>query len=265
MHLYKKIICTILSLCILTGYTLSAALTTNASEDENIPASAPAALSFNFDDVCSGADYAIDVNLGTYGYRVTNVQTNNSNLVAKLTKNTKSSTASYAYIGLYAKEAGSYLVTWDICNVNGNVIQNLKTQIQILAPADASPFQELTFAGQTDFDSCITDAESGKLSVKLNENYKLNDISVITYDKTGTATRRKVSNNTEITLGIYARRSESESSYGSAQSDNYYYSHSVNTSVMAETKLLITVSDSAKEQHTYTYRIYRIAEPATKY
>lgn len=264
MHLYKKIICTILSLCILTGCTLSDAATANAGEDETIPASAPDALSFYYDDVCNGADYAIDVSLGTYGYRVANVQTNSSNLVAKLTKNTKSTNAAYAYLGLYAKEAGSYLVTCDICNVNGNVIQELKIKVHILASTDTSPFQKLTFAGAEDFASNVTELESGKLSVTLNENYVLDEISVITYDETGMSTRSTVSNNTDIALGKYAKRTESKSSYGSKDSDSYYSSHSVNTSMMAETKLAITVTDPTGAKNTYSYSIYRIAEPVTK-
>lgn len=260
MRSHKKAICAVLSLCLFTGSPLLVTTIAKASQTTTTAASAPDALSFDYDDVSGGADYAIDVSLGTYGYRVANVQTNSKDLVAKLTKNTKSPNASYAYIGLYAKQAGSYLVTCDICNVNGNVIQELEVKVDILAPTKDSPFQTLTFAGEEDFADKVTELESGKLSVKMNEDYVLDQISVITYDATGKSTRSTVSNNTDITLGKYAKRTESKNSYGSKNSDTYYYSHSVSTSMMAETKLALTVTDPAGQQHTYSYSIYRIAE-----
>lgn len=260
MRSYKKVIYAFLALCLLLGSPLFVTTIAQASETATIAASAPDVLSFYYQDVCNGADYAIDVNLGTNGYRVTNVQTNSEDLVAKLTKNIKSPDAAYAYLGLYAKKAGSYRVTCDICNVNGNVIQDLEIKVNILASTNDSPFKKLTFAGEEDFVGTVTDKESGKLTIEMNENYTLNGISVTTYDKTGTATHSTVSNNENIILGKYAKRSESENSYGSKNSNSYYYSHSVNTSMMAETKLAITVTDPAGDAHTYSYSIYRIAE-----
>ena len=260
MHSYKKVICAILTLCLLLGSPLFAATVAQASETETVAASAPDVLSFYYDDVSSGADYAIDISLGTYGYRATNVQTNSKDLVAKLTKNSKSSTAAYAYIGLYAKKAGSYIVTCDICNVNGNVIQELEMKVNILASPNTSPFQTLTFAGDADFAGKVTDLESGELSVEMNKNYTLNEISVTTYNKDGSASKSTISDPTDITLGKYAKKSESKNSYGSKDSDAYYYSHSVNTSMMAETKIKLTVTDPAGQQRSYSYSIYRIAE-----
>lgn len=218
MKRYKKLICFSLTL----GLSLGISLTPSATpKKEDLSSAVPHAV-----HISTGTwnDQAIKVNFSDINY-IENVTSSDKALTASatsfITGTSTDSTNNYGFIGIYAPTAGTYTVTFDLCDKDGQQLSSHSTEVYV---NDDTPFRDVTFDG-IDL-SEITDeflqVSSGKLSIEMNDGYELVSITCTTYDKNGLPTIRELQNNNTLKLGKYAARSKSTTvtsyDYGSSLS-----------------------------------------------
>ena len=251
MKTTKKMMCSFLAVCLTIGMLFIPGTEVSAA---NVTSSKAHIES-------TGCEYeAIRVNYLNPGDSIKNIKTNNKNLVAKITSIETSSSADdssnpgYAYIGLRSKKAGTYKVTFDLYSPANQKLKSCKVTVYA---NDSTAIKKASFAGKQDFDRTLTTKSSGKFSVSLNKGYTLKGITVGTYTADGDYVTRSIKNNSRVSLGKYAFKSES--GYTSSYSNNY--SHFLNTRIMAETFITVSYIDKySKKLETTEFSLYRVAK-----
>ncbi len=222
---------------------------------------------------------AIQVKYGEPGSQIKNLKTSNKNLKAKQSFQNISIDSyddmSYeddntAEISLYAKKKGTYKVTFDICDADGNTLEK-GVEVTVYAQND-SPFKKVTFNGK---DTWLMQTKgSGKFKVVMNKGYKLKKIEYSTTTiqpieseegYKSVETWKTIKNGKKIKLnktpGYYAY----SYSYGEA-TDSYYRNRSYwRDPLTAYTYVKITYVDKyTKELTTTTYSLRTLAKDSTK-
>mgnify|MGYP006934544629 CR=1 FL=1 len=204
---------------------------------------------------------AISFDYANAGDKIANLKTNSKNLVARQTYHRTevgtSSDENAAEIGLYAKKAGKYTVSFDIYSEDGSVKRS-SHKITVFAKADA-PVSTIKLDGKdlSEYAYTMINKKSAKLSVKMASGYKLQKIVVRTYDKDGKYVEKTVKNNKKITLGKYPY----SYAYGyKSDYSNYRYNY-WRKYLNAPTYIEITYKDKwTKQSETTTYMVSRLAD-----
>lgn len=250
MKLIKKLMCTVIALCMTAGLLVIPAADVKAA---SVKATAPKAVHIYTGD---WDDYGIEVKFGSTGDYIKSVKSSSKNLVTKVTRHyTSTYDKGFGNVGLYAKKKGTYNVSIDVYNKAKKKVNTLKVKVYVNSD---TPIKQATFDGKSNYDTfySITTKKSGKFAVTMNSGYKFKGLSVTTYNKSGKEiTKKYKSKSVKVTLGQYASKTDD------LQNDNYYYSHSMNTSIVAPTIFRITYVDKyTKQINTMTYRISRLAK-----
>lgn len=250
MKTWKKLTGTVLAVCIMFAVLL-------------VPDMEPAAkakLSSQNVSVIVGSTYnnLVRVTYSKEGHKIKNLKSNSSNLLVKQTHQSWSRTGSdnYAEIEMYAKKAGKYKVTFQVCNDKNKVVSKHTINVTATTTYNA-PIKNATFAGKSTYFYSVVSKKSGKFKVTMNKGFKLKSITMQTYDAQGKRVEKKIKNNAKITLGEYAYKDENlnEYSYDNNISWSYYYY----THMMAETYIEVQYQNTkTKETGTVSYALYRM-------
>lgn len=257
MKLIKRMTCAFFAL--LMVITMIAVPTpTLAAETTQAKTSVPTKVRVypqSYDNSAISFDYA------NAGDKIANLKTSSKNLVARQTYHRTevgtSSDENVAEIGLYAKKAGKYTVSFDIYSEDGSVKRS-SHKITVFAKADA-PVSSVKLDGKdlSEYAYTMVNKKSAKLSVKMTKGYKLQKIVVRTYDKDGKYVEKAAKNNKKITLGKYPY--SYTYSYASSYS-NYRYNY-WKKYLNAPTYIEITYKDKwTKQSETITYMVSRLAD-----
>ena len=244
MKSVRKITTAILSLAITLGLFAAPATEVQAAEKAAVTKAVHLYVGTVEDD-------AIDVSFAEKGDHIGNLKTSSKNLKAKIVNintNMYADNTAAAKIGLYAAAKGNYTVSFDILDSDDEKVSS--HSVKIYANTDMA-IKSVTFAGGPTHK--ITDKTKGKLSVTMNKGYTFKKIVVETYDKEGKQKSKTVKNNSVITLGKYAYRSEKGEVYG-----DYYF---MDTSLMAYTRIYVYYTDKyTKSDAKEIYYMYRVAQ-----
>lgn len=247
MKKYKKVICFSAALALSLGIAL---MPSAATKKESSVSAVPEAV-----HIPTGTwdDQAIKVLFSDISY-IEHVTVDDEALTACATSYITSTSAdsqnNYGYIGIYAPAAGTYSITFDLCDENGKVMSTHSTEVYV---NDDLPFRAVTLGNYNLLDASdeFCPLTSGNLSIEMNEGYELLSIHYTTYDKNGLATVRELNNNGTLKLGKYAARSKSTS----ASSYNY------GSSLSAVTEIEIAYLDKyTKNTETAVYQLKRLAK-----
>lgn len=250
MKSIKKLMCTVIALCMAAGLLVIPSADVKAA---GVKATGPKAAHIN---TGNWNDYGIEVNFGSTGDYIKSVKSSNKNLVAKVTRNyTSTYSKGYGYVGLYAKKKGTYNVSIDVYNKAKKKVNTLKVKVYVNSD---TPIKKVTFDGKSNSDLFyrMTTKKSGKFAFTLNSGYKFKNLTVTTYNKKGKEVTKKYnSKSVKVTLGQYASKTEE------LQNDNYYYYHSMNTSIVAPTIFRITYVDKyTKQIDSVSFTVNRLAK-----
>lgn len=246
----------------LTGIVLAVCIMFTVLLVPDMEPAAKAKLSSQNVSVIVGNTYnnSVRVTYSKEGHKIKNLKSNSSNLLVKQTHQRwyRNESDNYAEIEMYAKKAGKYKVTFQVCNDKNKVVS--KHTINVTAATTyTSPVKNATFAGKSTYSyyGNIVSKKSGKFKVTMNKGFKLKSITMRTYDAQGKSVEKKIKNNANITLGEYAYKNEEYNEY-SYDNDNrwnyYYYTH-----MMAETYIEIQYQNTkTKETGTAGYVLYRM-------
>lgn len=209
-------------------------------------------------------NYTTNFDLPALGDKIKNLKSNSKNLYVKQTAGRDyksswdtSSNGSSVTLGMYAKKAGTYKVTFDIYSSN-NKKKSSKT-ITVYAKSDL-PIKKFTYGGKV-YKYNVNQKSSGKIQVKMNSGYKLKKIEVGKYQVKNTANGKEseikyttIKNGSKITLSKVPYTYE----YKSGSLTESYYSNSFSKGMNAETLIRITYTDKyTKQSATTTYSLSR--------
>jgi methionine-rich copper-binding protein CopC len=184
-----------------------------------------------------------------------------------------------ARISLHANKAGTYTVSFDVVRSDGSKRGNYKVKVQVVN--DSSLLKKATFGKQTITSSTTkvksgtvtstytnsykVNGKSGKLKLTANSQYKITGIVVVTVNKNGKYSYKKVKNGKNITLsqarsytntsadGRYSRPS-SKRTYICISYKDKFFGNSVTYSVTSKRgrKEVKCVSKYGQTGETYT-------------
>lgn len=207
---------------------------------------------------------AIQVSYGKGDVRLANVKSNNKNLIVKQTTQywhkdeytwATENKYGYAYLGLYAKKAGTYKVSFDVYSKTKKLASKTVTVKAADAGTSVSPFKSVTFNGKSNVFYKLTGSKSGKFKVTMNKGYKVKSITMKTYNKKGESVSKTIKNNQKVTLGQYADVYTYDYDYGTSWS--YYY----RTDMFATTYFEVTYQNTkTKAISTSTWYLYTTAK-----
>lgn len=254
LHFMKKIACLLLAACMGTA----------AFFVPDTRAFAKAKVEPSSRNITVGVPYElpIRVSYSKGDAQIKNLKTNSKNLIAKQTYQyfhdwggSDNDNYGTAEIGLYAKKAGTYQVTFDVCSQSGK--KNSRHTVKVIARnpgASDYPIKRVTFAGKNTFYE-ISKKKSGKFKVVLNKGYKLKSITMTYYDKSGKEVTKKIKNNGKVTLSEYASKHENE--WTSSYSDEWSYN--LSTDMFARTEFAISYQNTkTKATGEIWYSLYRM-------
>lgn len=162
---------------------------------------------------------------------IKNVKTSSKSLHAEVTNILRDSYNNLAEIGLYAEKKGTYKVSFDIYNAKNKKVSSHSVKVYAYAE---SPVKSISYGGaDMTHGTCYTELPSGKLSVTMNNGYKIKEIRVITFNKKGELVTKFAENNEVIEISKYPEFRESQ--WG----NNY----SMNSSGVPYTQIYITYMD----------------------
>lgn len=229
-----------------------------------IPDTEPAAkvtVSAKNVSVIVGQNYNTPVRITYFkeGRTIKNLKSNSSDLLVKQTRQSwnihyADASNNCAEISMYAKKAGKYKVTFNVCNAQNKVVS--KHTVNVTATtAYNSPIKKATFAGKLTYPSSIVSKKSGKFKVTMNKGFKLESITMQTYDAQGKRVEKKIKNNANVTLGEYAYKNENNYEYSYSDSWSYYYY----TNMFAETVFTVQYQNTkTKATGAMIYSIYKM-------
>lgn len=194
------------------------------------------------------------------GHSIKNIKSNSSDLLIKQTYqnwssyNSSNLSNNYAEIGMYAKKAGKYKVTFSVCNEKNKVVSKHTVNVTATTTYN-SPIKNVTFAGKNNYFIGVTSKKSGKFKVTMNKGFKLKSITMQTYNAQGNLVEKKIKNNANVTLGEYAYKSEDNYESSNSDSWRYYYY----TNMMATTVFQVQYQNTkTKEVGTIQYSLYKM-------
>jgi hypothetical protein len=143
-----------------------------------------------------------------------------------------------ATISLHANKAGKYTVKFDVVNSAGTKRGSYKITVQVVN--NDSLIKKATFGKQvvkssttkvksgavttTSVDSYKVKGKSGKLKLTANSQYKITGLVVVSVNKNGKYTYKKIKNGKKVTLS-QARAYTSTNPDGSYSKDTYKYTY----------------------------------------
>ncbi len=267
MRISKKIACFLFAAC----------MAVSVLAVPNTKAYAQAKVSSEKMNITVNSTYTnqIEITYSEGDAQIKNIKTNSKNLIAKQTYQYYHQEAytyserpyGYARIGLFAKKAGNYRVTFDVCGPDGSKKSSHSLRVKAgNSDRNESPVKKATFAGkETFFELC--GKKSGKFKVEMNKGYKLKSITMITDDANGKSVEKKIKNNTKVTLGEYAYKSEDDYTYYDYDYDPVTYqetrrerwSYYLYSDMFAQTEFRVEyVNTKTKTQGTAYFSLYRI-------
>lgn len=198
----------------------------------------------------------IEVVFAEGDYKIANLKSSSANLLLRTTYVSASSSKrsydsehpyGYAEISMYAKKKGTYTVTFDVIGRN----QEVKSSHSVKVHADANtPVKKTTFNGSTNIYATIIPKAKGKFKVTMTKGYKLQSITMTTYNKAGKAVTKKIKNGASVTLGKYRRISDGNQSAGW---ENW------TADLLARTEFQVTYLDKyTGEAKDVSYSLYRL-------
>ncbi len=218
-----------------------------------------------------GSSDTVTVRLDKAGDRVTNVRSNSSNLIAQKVyeytqKNNynSSATTSYpeCYIGVFAKKAGKYTVSFDVVDASGNLKCTKTIAVSTNSKTYKSGILSIKYAGKDAYSYYpYTNVKSGKLSVKMKKGYKLISIERGSYDATGKYVTTPVKNNSKIKLVTKVAYKGDYSYNSSGTISGYIYQHD---RLFPNTEIIVKYMNSkTKEEFTEGVTLYTINKKNT--
>lgn len=202
----------------------------------------------------------VKINYPKKGRTIKNLKSNSSDL---LVRQTAQFWYSYSYtsdncaeISMYAKKAGKYKVTFNVCNEKNKVISKYTLNVTAKNSTSNMPIKKATFAGKSiNTYSGAVSKKSGKFKVTMNKGFKLKSITMQTYDAQGKQVEKKIKNNANVTLGEYAYKYEDNWESSNDNSWSYRYS----TGWLARTIFTVQYQNTkTKEIGTEVYVIYKM-------
>ena len=233
----------------------------------DLDASAQATLESSNVDIMVDSQYSsiIRVKYSQGDAQIKNIKTNSKNLIARQTEQEyrkyedsydKDTPFGYAEIGLYARKAGKYKVTFDVCDAAGAKVSKHTVKVSASENVEGTfPIRKATFANKTDAFYNLSNKASGKFKVVMNKGYKLESITMTYYNAEGKSVTETIKNNATVSLGSYAYKNEYE--YSSKYSDYWYYN--LSTNLFANTEFRVTYRNKkTKALGSTYYTIYRM-------
>lgn len=157
-----------------------------------------------------GSGSTVSIHLDNSGDRVMNVRSNSSSLVAKKVYEqvyTNSSSynpyTSYRYsnIGVFAKKAGKYTVSFDVVDSTGTVKCTKTIYVTTSYTVFKSGIKSIKYANKPIADYYpFTNVKSGKLSVVMKKGYKLISLERRAYNNKGEYVSTPIKNNKKLKL-----------------------------------------------------------------
>ena len=175
------------------------------------------------------------------GDKVTNIKVNKKGLEAKVidTSSYEYSNYGYSYIGVYATKPGTYKVSFDVVDQNNKKRGHYTMQVQ--AVNSGSVIKKATFGKQTVVSNSASikkgvkktsskgqtkvSGTSGKLKITANSQYKITGIVVVSVDKNGKYSYKKIKNGKKIALSKKYEESSSDAYYGTSSHTNKKYTY----------------------------------------
>ena len=267
MGILKKAACFFLAVC----------MAASVAAVPNTQAYAKATVNSNKVNITANAIYSsqIEVTYSQGDAQIKNIKTSSRNLIAKQTyqdyhgedRYYSERPYGYARIGLYAKKAGNYKVTFDVCDAEGNKVSSHTVQVKAGDSARySSPIKDATFAGKEILYQ-LSSKKSGKFKVTMNKGYRLKSITMETYNASGRLVSKKIKNNAKVTLGEYTYKYENEGKYydydydpvtfEEKRTERWYYN--LSTELFARTEFRVEyVNNKTKTTGTVYYTLYRV-------
>jgi hypothetical protein len=147
---------------------------------------------------------------------------------------------SYAIITVHGNKAGTYTVSFDVVKSDGSKRGSFKVKVQVVS--NSGVIKKATFGKQTvkssttkvksgtitttDVESYKVKGKSGKLKLTANSQYKIKSIVVVSVNKNGKYSYKKVKNGKSITLSkarSYTNTSATGSYTKNATKDTWIY------------------------------------------
>ena len=206
---------------------------------------------------------AIEIELADITQSIGNVKTDSKNLFAKVTSSELNQEQGYQTdqmvnknkftVGLRSKKNGSYTVSFDILNKDGNKVETKKVKVY----AYSSPVKSITFGGKTKDDHILA-GKSAKVKVTLNKGNKIDKLEYGVYklveDEYSIMSEevyKTFKNGANVTFGKMP--SYYESNYSSEYDDYLFISNFFSNGMDAPTFIRITYYDKyTKQNETYT-------------
>lgn len=243
MKQQRRMVCFITAICLLVTCLVmpdGQAAASTASAKEHIQVKQP------------GEDFEVKFQEGDY--KIANLKANSKNLILRTTYVHSSDSKDdydkeypwgYARIGMYAKKKGTYKVTFDVVD-RQNAVK--KSHSVTVYATDDYAVEKVSFAGSAEFYGIAPKAK-GKFKVSMTKGYKLQSITMTTYNASGSAVTKKIKNGRSVTLGKY--RSKTVNSQ--ALDREHWYAD-----LLARTEFKIAYKDKyTKEQKSILYVLYR--------
>ena len=248
-RLMKKMICMVIMLTLL----INVSTITKASADVNVTDKAYTSLPTK-ETITTGEITTIRIGVGSSAESISNIKSKNKNLKAKLYVTCTDSTSGgkWYLVHLYSKKSGIYKAAYTYTDANGKQIKKtLKVKV-----TKEEPFKYVKLKGKklsSDTEN-IVKANKAKLSIKMNNGYKLKKIQIVKYkyDSTGNTIEvtTKVKNNSKITI--------SSTPYTDVTRNNDSSIRRYVDSIDAETYIVITYKDKySKKNKTITYTLIK--------
>lgn len=179
-----------------------------------------------------------DVRYGS-GDKISNLKVNKKGLEAKVTSTVNYSSYGYSYISLYATKPATYKVSFDV--VNSKNVKRGHYTVQVQAVNSNSIIKKATFGKQTVVSNAASikkgvktnsskystkvKGSSGKLKLSTNSQYKITGILVVSVDKNGKYTYKKIKNNKKLTLSKNYEYTSTNAEYGTKYHSSKKYTY----------------------------------------
>lgn len=211
-------------------------------------------------------DSAIELELADSTQSIDKIKTNSKDLVAKLTgininSNGNEKDECKYKIGLYAKKNGTYKVTFDIVDQNGDKVSSKEVTVY----AYDSALKSVTVDGKIRSYS-IVNKKSGKVKVVLQPGNKIKKVEYGYYKKTKNSSGysssivyKEFKNGSKVNFTTQGYEYLSE--YSNEYSDQKYYSKNFDKDIMATTWIKVTYVDKyTKQNETLQVCYYNLAK-----
>lgn len=198
----------------------------------------------------------LEVRFDEGDFKIANLKSGSKNLILRTTYVNSSDRKQeydaeypwgYARIGMYAKKKGTYTVTFDVVDRQGAVRKSYS--VKVYATADMA-VKKVSYAGKTEFFGIAPKAK-GKFKVSMAKGYKLQSITMTSYDRTGKEIVKKIKNGQNVALGKY--RSKTVYNEGAQNREDW------RADLLARTQFKVAYKDKyTGASKTVYYSLYRV-------